>query len=256
MSSNPDPKQMKSHLLQFLSDDPESLGAKKLQRHLRDLLVGLDDAMRDKCMAKLGEARKLRTKHAKAALIKSVASGDVAKGTRVEHALSTLSFFVDALLRDNIPDDDYLLWSKDLETLGFIDQDARLIFESLINRLANEYLPMLQDLEWQQRAESGVLPNFKSLGITVEARAVRKNRYHWGMPLEGKDAYHPEITGTAMIASISIGVDEGFPKDFYFQVDEAQIDQLASSLTAAKREMAALRDYLNLDTEGKVKGDA
>jgi len=255
MSSSNDPKRMKSRLLAAVSDDPESEGAKKLSRHLRDLITGLDDSTREICVAKLGEARKVRTEREREALMASIISDDPAERVKVEHSLSVLSFLVDALLSDSIPAGDHQLWGGDLEHLGWLDQGSRPVFDALLKKLISECLPALRTQHRRLRTEAGVLPNFKSLGMTVEARAVNKDRYRWGMPLVGDGAYRPEIIGTAIIASVHVGVDEGYPEDFYFQMDETDIDNFMSSLRAAKLEIAALRSYLNLDAEGMVKKD-
>jgi hypothetical protein len=185
-------------------------------------------------------------------LLDSLAPGDSSKRACVERSLSVLNFLADALLSDKIPADDHRNWAEDLTILGWLDPESRPIFDSILDDLANKHLPELQAQARRRRAEGGVLPVFQSLGITVEARAVRKDQYEWGMPLEGEGAYTPDIVGTALIASVHIGVDEGFPKDFYCQMDEGDIDNFIASLIAAKKEMAALRKYLNLDAEGKV----
>ena len=256
MVSSNDSGQIKSRLFTAVAEEPDSDEIKKLKRHLQDLLVVIDDSTRALCLAKLSEVLKLRTKREREAVIDSITSEVAAQQAEVEHSLSVLRFFVKALLDDSIPDGDHQHWVDDLETLGWLDSESRPVFESLLTTLRNEYLPILQTQDRQRRAAAGVLPNFNSLGITVEARAVKKERYRWGMSLEGDDAYRPEIVGTAMIASVHIGVDEGLPEDFYFQMGESDIDVFMSSLAATKLEMSALRSYLNLDAEGMVKKDA
>ncbi|MCH7960103.1 MAG: hypothetical protein IID08_08230 [Candidatus Hydrogenedentes bacterium] len=253
MPSNTDPKSLRSRFLTGISDNLESEGTKKLKRHMRDLLTGLDDPTRDKCLAILGEMREMRTERQKDVLIDSIVSEDAAQRARVENSLSVLRFFMRALLHEDTPAGDDQLWADDLETLGWLDQKSRPVFETLLKKLTGEYLPALRVQDRRRKTEAGVLPNFKSLGITVEARAVRMDRFRWGMPLEGDGEYHPEIIGTAMIASVHVGVDEGFPEDFYFQMDETNIDNFVGSLLAAKKEMLALRSYLNLDNEGMIK---
>ncbi len=245
-------RHLKSRLLVAFSDDRESDGAKTFAKHLRELLLGLDESTRGKCVASLGKVRQIRTDLEQDRMIDSLAPGDPSQRALVKHSLGILSFLVDALLSDKIPADDHLNWSNDLAILGWLDPDSQPVFDSLLEKLTKAYLPELRAQDRRRLAESGVLPVFTSLGITVEARAVRKDRYRWGTPLEGEGGYIPEITGTAMIASVCIGVDEGFPKSFYFQMDEADINKLVSSLVAAKKEMAALRQYLNLDAEGEV----
>lgn len=252
MPTNNELKKVKSRLLDAFVDNLDSERTKAFTRHLQQLLLGLDESTRDMCVASLGKARQARTALEKDRLIESLVPGDPSQHVVVEHSLSILNFLVDALLSDKIPGNDHENWADDLETLGLLETDSRPVFDSLLGKLTDTYLPELQVQDRQRHAEAGVLPVFKSLGVTVEVRAVRKDRYRWGMPLEGDDGYSPEIMGTAMIASVHIGVDEGFPQEFCFQMDEADVDNFVASLTAAKKEMAALRQYLNLDAEGKV----
>ncbi len=252
MSVSDQTRLLKSRLLVAFSDDLESDGAKAFARHLRGLLLGLDESTRDKCVASLGKVRQTRTALEKDRMIDSLAPGDPSQRALVKHSLSVLNFLVDALLSDNIPADDHRNWSSDLAILGWLDSKSQPVFDSLLGELTSRYLAKLQAQDRRRRAEGGVLPVFKSLGITVEARAVRKDPYRWGTPLEGEGGYIPEIIGTTMIASVHIGVDVGFPENFYYQMDEADIDDFVASLMAAKKEMAALRQYLNLDAEGEV----
>ncbi len=249
---NDDTKALKSLLVLTFFDNLDSDGSKTFSRHLRGLLLDLDESTRDDCAARLGEVRQATTTLEKDRLIDSLTAGDSSRHVLVENSLSVLSFLVDAFLSDKIPRDDHRNWSADLARIGWLDTQSQPAFDSLLDKLANTYLPELQAQDRRRRAEGGVLPVFKSLGITVEARAVRKDRYKWGMPLEGEEGYRPEILGTAMIASVHIGVDAGPSKDFYCQMNESDIDNLIASLVAAKKEMAALREYLNLDASGKA----
>lgn len=251
MPANDEAEPLKSRLLVEIFDKRESEGAKAFAKHLRDL-VNLDESTREKCVATLREVRQGQTAWEQDRLLDSLAPEDPSKRASVEHSLSALSFLADALLSDKIPADDHQNWADDLAILGWLDPESRPVFDSILDDLTNKHLPELQAQDRQRRAEGGVLPVFQSLGITVEARAVRKDRYKWGMPLEGEGRYTPDIVGTAMIASVHIGVDEGFPKDFYCQMDEGDIDNFIASLIVAKKEMVALRQYLNLDAGGKV----
>lgn len=252
MTANEAAKPLKSRLFLIFADNSESEGSKKFARHLNELLRGLDEPTRKTCLATLSDMRNVRTSAEKNRLLDSLSASDPGQRAVIEHSLSVLSFLVDALSSDKFPADDHVHWADDLETFGWLNSDSRPIFESLLEELTKDHLSELQAQDRRRRAEGGVLPVFSKLGITVEARAVWKERYKWGMPLEGDGAYNPEMVGTAMIASVHIGVDEGFPEDFYFQMDEEDIDAIVSSLVAAKKEMIAIRQYLKLDAEGKV----
>ncbi len=253
MPSSSDAKPVKSRFLAAIFDQREAELTKKLARHLQDLLTGIDASTRAACMANLGEARECQTSLEMDALIKSISSGDDKQRAKVEHSLSVLGFLVDALLNEEIPEGDYKQWAEDFETIGWLDNPSRRVLDSVLSELNDKYLDVLRVKQRRRVAKAGVLPGFQSLGITVEARSVRKNLYKWGMPLDGENGYRPEIIGTTMVASVHVGVDEGSPRDFYFQMDETDIDKFVGSLVAAKKEMAALRRYLDLDTEGKAR---
>jgi hypothetical protein len=252
MPANDDVGPLKSRLLVDFRDKRPSEAAKAFARDLGDLLLGLDEDKRNQCLASLREVRQAETALEKDRLIDSIASRDPSQRALVKHSLSVLSFLADALVSDDIPEGDHRSWADDLTKLGWLDERSRPVFESLLHELTSTYLGELRIQDQQRRAQGGVLPVFQSLGITVEARAVRKGRYRWGTPIGGEDGYRPEIIGTAMIASVHIGVDEGSPEDFCFQMNELSIDNFIASLVAAKKEMAALRQYLNLDAQGRV----
>jgi hypothetical protein len=253
------PAQPKSRLLATFFEDRDSTSAKQLASHIQSLLTQLTPEMRESCLNHLAAARQARTREAGRQIVEVIARGskNSAERARVENSLAVLSFFADALLSEDLPLEDYNDWSADLLTLGWIDEQSTPVLNDVLKKLTHPtFLSTLSAHERHRRAEAGVLPVFVQLGITVEARGVRKAPYRWGIPLSGPKAYKPEITGAVLIASVHIGVDEGFPEDFYFQMDAADIDNLLASFTAAKMEMDALRQYLRLDDERKATGDA
>lgn len=246
---------VKSRLFNTVANDPESANARALAQDIARLLSGIDDSMRNLCVAKLSEWRKTRTTGERDVLIESISPTDIEQRSKIESSLSVLSFLTSALLSDRIPDGDHSYWAGDLESLGWLNTNTKSVFESTLSSLIEKYLPDLRIIDRKRRTEAGVLPRFKSLGITVEARSVKKNPYRWGSLVKGKAPNPPEIIGAVMVASVSIGVDEGFPEDFYFQMDEKDIDNFVESLLAAKKEMGEFSKYLNLDSEGVIKGN-
>lgn len=240
---------MKSRVFTLLTRDPESPGAKAFARDLAAILV-LSEEAREACIQTLPAIRVPQTSYEKQRRIKELVQQEGLDRNRIEQSLSVLDFFADALISEDIPESDHEFWLADLAELGWIDNDSRPAFEALVSRLASaDYVSLLRRQSQQLRAQGGVLPTFNSLGITVEVRPVRTNRYRWGTPVKG---YFPEIVGTTGVTSIHIGLDEGTPRDFYFQADETDLDKMISSLLAAKKDMAAFRKFLRLDSTGTV----
>lgn len=251
MTINSSGADLKSMFLSWVSEELPSEGGQKFVRHLHDLLTGIDEDTRRKCISKISEFRNLRITSEKQKLIESI-SPNVSQRIKIDRSFSALNFLIDALLNDKLPEGDYLHWAEDLRSLHLIDQKTEPLFNSILNIIVTEYVPSLIFDERKRQAEDGVLPRFKLLGTTVEARAIRKNRYQMGMgmSLQGRDAFSPDILGVTLISSIHIAVDVGSPKDFYFQVDEKDIESMIERLNAAKAEMKALKDFLKRSSEG------
>jgi hypothetical protein len=240
---------MQSRLFTTVFDDPESGGAKTITRHLNKLL-SLDKGTLSDCMAALPELLKPRTEFQTRRLVEGIANSRRIDLASVENSLSVLKFLVGALLSDSVPKDDHRNWATDLVELKVIDKANQSTFQSIVDGLVRRRAA-LQAQEREERAITGVIPRLKSIGTTVEARAMANERYRWGTPL---DKYQPEVLGVAYVVSVSIGVDEGFPESFYFQLDEAGLDSLIASLGAAKKEIGALRQYLGRSfEEGRVQ---
>lgn len=240
---------MKSRLFSVVFDDRERDHAKAFQRHLRETLA-LSDEDRNACLDVLPKIRLAQTDTETRRVVDGLARKRSVERSKLEHAIGVMSFLLDALLSDDVPDSDPPLWADDLEhELGWLDEkNTRPIFEQMLERLQTGAAAKLEPEIRRRRAAGGVLPTLKSFGITVEVRAVRKGIFRWGSPIE---AYQPQVIDTTMVASINIGVTEGTPDEFYFQADESDIDYLISSLKAAKKDMKALRAYLNLNDTGK-----
>ena len=237
---------MRSRLFKAVFEDPESSSAKTFTRHLNELL-SLDKEMLSKCIEALPKLLRPRTEFQTRQMIDGIVDSREVDRQLIEHSLAVLKFFIDALLSDDVPKDDHQGWAGDLVDLGVIAGTNRSVFQAVIDALANKRME-LRTQDRQESATSGVIPRFKRAGITVEARAIINERYHWGTPI---DEYRPDVIGITYVASAHIGVDEGFPEDFYFQLDETDIEDLIASLTAARKEILALREYLKL---GSGKG--
>jgi len=238
---------MKSRLLTTVFDDPEADAAKQFARDLRETL-GLSEDQRKTCVDAFPEVKLTRTTTQERAVVGNLATKLEIPRSGLEHALNVINFFAEALLSDAIPNGDCDLWADDLDELGWIDHASRPAFEALLDQLTSAS----SDLQFQKRrrgAAGGVLPSFQSMGCTVEVRPIRKTIFRWGQDVA---QYTPEILGTVMVASVHVGVDEGAVKDFYFQADDVAIDNIIDSLRAAKKEMAALGQFLNLGSTHKA----
>ncbi len=238
---------MKSRFFTTVFDDPNAEKSKTFARHLCETL-DLSEEDRQVCVDSYPEVKATRTPTEEHKLVSELASTSTIPRHTLVHALTVVDFLVDALLSEAIPDDDYEHWADDLRELGWVDDNSRLNFDALLEQL----ISVRSALRFQQRERSttgGVLPVFKSMGCTVEVRPIRKEIFRWGQSVE---AYAPEILGTVMVASIHIGVDAGDTKDFYFQADEKQIDNIIDSMRVAKKEMIAMREFLRLDSRGNV----
>ncbi len=241
---------MRSRLFTTLFDDPDAEHAKTFARHLRETL-DLSEEDRQFCVDSYPQVNATQTPTQERKLLSELAGGSTIPHHTLVDALNVVKFLADALLSDAFPDDDCEHWADDLRELGWVDDNSRPVFDAMLERL----ISARSELRFQQRERSttgGVLPCFNSMGCTVEVRPIRKRIFRWG---EAVDAHVPEILGTVMVASIHIGVDEGAVKDFYFQADEKQIDNIIDSLRVAKKEMGAVREFLRLDSGGNIQGN-
>lgn len=236
---------MKSRVFTTIFEDPETDEAKQFTRHLEALLE-LSSEDREACLDALPGLRSARTETQQRELLDDLARSRGIERQKLVHAVAVVDFFVDALLANQIPDEDWTQWADDLLELGWLSKEKRPAFESVLSSLTGA-LPALRLQNRELSTAGGVLPTFKSFGYTVEVRPIRKEVFRWGRKVE---EYVPNILGTITIASISIGVDEGPAKDFYFQADERDIDNMIATLMAAKKEMAVFREYLKLPEEG------
>lgn len=241
---------MRSKLLSTVFDDPEASNAKRFERHLRETM-SLTEVHRNRCIAALSDVKSARTDTQTKLIVEALAEETGVSHSILEHALSILSFWTDALISDSLPGEDYSLWCSDLSDLGWIDDGQRSEFNSMLDRLIDLSSEMLLQSK-ERSATGGVFPRFQSMGCTVELRPIRKRLFRWGESVEG---FQPEILGTVLIASVSIGVDDGPVRDFYFQADETDIDNIIDSFRAAKKEMAAFREHIRLDQLERVNPD-
>jgi hypothetical protein len=230
---------MESRLFKAVLEDANSDVARGFTKDLV-ALTSLNPSARDACVAAWRDFMSPRTQFQTRQLISNVASAHRGDIPSVQRALGVLHFLLRALLSDDVPEQDHQKWAADFDSLPGVTPEQGAAFRTTLDQLL-ALLPEVQQLDREERTADGVTPRFRSLGITVEARAVRLSRYRWGMPV---GEYEPNIIGAKYVASVHVGIDEGFPEDFYFHVDENDIDRILDSFLAAKKEIAALRRFV------------
>lgn len=241
---------MKSRLLTTVFEDLEAENAKRFERHFRETL-DLSEEHRQRCLSAIAEVRAARMKVQANLIVENLAKETGLPSTTLEHSLSIMGFWIDALINESIPEGDQCLWKDDLLEAGWLDPAKLSVFVALLEQLES-LSPELHFQSVRQRTSGGVLPRFQALGCTVEVRPIRKTRFRCG---ESVDSFAPEFLGTVLVASMHVGVDVGPVEDFYFQADEADIDTMIDSLRATKKEMAALRRFLRLEHSARRNAD-
>jgi len=162
---------------------------------------------------------------------------------QIESSYSALNFFLTQLMNTDLPNDDYTKWGTDLETLNLLEKKNHERFERLISSLRKIIEDSISKEVARRKSAQSVGPLFWGCSIAASIRGVLKNEYTSGAPAEG---YQPEVVDSTAVATFNITLkeDSGEKKDVYFNAEESDIDYLINGLQAAKKELAALRDYI------------
>ncbi|MEW6198854.1 MAG: hypothetical protein AB1601_09350 [Planctomycetota bacterium] len=213
----------------------------------RDLHEALDlpENNRVACSEALAEYCLAKTRSARDGIIDRLELETGLPGLRLERALRIMYFFVDEFMdeRDRGTPED---WAADLVEMDVISESERGTFLSILADLQTKVVPRIEKVMRRRRFGAGVMPSLKSTGVTVELRAVQESTYRWGKSLT---EYQPKISGVTGVFSIEIGVT-GDREPFAFQCDEEEINLLIDQFTAAKTDLAALKEFLKIaDTE-------
>lgn len=229
----------------FSSFDPSDSDNAQFTKDLRALL-DLTDEQAKALLEQFPAFRLARTPNRERQILDELE--DLTKLSRLElsQSLNILTFFLDRLLADDVKEEttDTTLkhWVHDLATLNLISRGQQEVLLCRLIPIAQEIAPKFASEIARRQFAGGVLPTLRGCGTTVELRGVLKRPYKWG--LEGSQVqYEPEVTDLVGIVSIKLRVDEGEPSSFYFQVEEPELDLLIGSLTAAKKDLAALREF-------------
>ncbi|MCH8151184.1 MAG: hypothetical protein IH830_02280 [Planctomycetes bacterium] len=240
---------MKSRL--FSGYDPNAKDAEDFSRDLRATLE-LSEEHLSQCLRTFPEMRRAGLKRVRDAFFKDLEQRTELSRLCLKQALSVMGFFVDHLLGDDkreIRRDTAQEWADDLEHLKVIESNHRTAFLGLAADLVAT-ASSLERERLRREAEAGVLPVFRSCGVTIERRAVQEDIYHWGEPI---DDYQPEMVDSVNIISVHIGFDGGDPSDVYFQMAEQHVDYLIDQLVAAKKDLVAFNRFLE-QSRGSRRG--
>jgi len=224
----------------FSRFDPRIEENKLFKGHLRRALELTTEKL-GACIDTLSAWRLARTSSESDRIIARLETDTRLPQTDLVRVMAVLEFFLKHLMEDEYRDDSSGQWADDLLVTGQIDDNHRGVFVDTIERLRADVAPKVEHIVRQRRYSQGVLPGLKSCGTTVEMRAVQKNDYRWGTPVE---EYRPTVVDVAGIVSVHIGLDAGTPGDFYFQGTENDLDLLISQFRAAKKELQALSDFV------------
>lgn len=235
--------ELKSRL--FSKFDPANKDNDLFGKHLRRAM-SLSSGQMDTFIEVFAEFRLARLESEVTRLLDSLEEEARLPQTEVEKVLAVMRFFLDKMLRDDYKNDTPEQWAEDLVTLDQIEKKSSSFFVSMVTRIRDEVLPKVELVVRRRAYGEGVLPGLKTCGTTVEMRAVQKDRYRWGNPIE---EYAPEIVDVTGVVSVHIGLDEGRPRDFYFQMSKDDLADLISQLKAAGQDLLALNEFLSTRKE-------
>lgn len=230
---------LKSRL--FSKFDPANKDNDLFGKHLR-LALSLSSEQMAACIGKLVEFRLARVDAEVTRVLDSLEEETHLPQTEVEQVLSVLLFFLNRLLKDDYKNDTPEQWAEDLVTLDQMEKKSSPFFISSATRIRDEVVPKVELVVRRRVYSEGVLPGFRTCGTTVEMRAVQKDRYRWGHPVED---YESEVVDIAGVVSVNIGLDQGTPRDFSFQMSEDALADLISQLNAARKDLLALNEFIS-----------
>ncbi len=229
----------------FSNFDPDTEKNEDLKKHLGDFLR-LSGQHRQACLRVLPEFTLAATPAETRALLDSVEQETGEGRVVLYHVLGMLDYFVGRMEDDRTRDDTSQAWGDDLKELGYLSVPEVPIFVQCMEAIRRDVLPVVSAERRRRRYAVGVLPSLTKLGATVELRAVQDQKYEWGTPIGD---YRPHITDVVAVASIHLGVDAGAQRDFYFQLNERELQLMLDHLSAVKMDLASLRESVGRRSE-------
>jgi hypothetical protein len=224
--------------------DPESSSARTFAQDCKQIFSLSDKDVQD-CLAILPAFRLTRLPSERKKLLEAFFENHpTLPRPRIESSFSVLNFFLKQLMNTDLPSDDSSKWGADLETLDIITPKDRSRFESFLSSLREiTERTVRKEIERRKTAQR-VGPLFQGCLIAVNVRGVLKKRYIFGTPSED---FQPEFADIAVVPAVNITIDDNSEenKSLYFNLEEGDIDYLINCLQAAKKEVAALKDYIS-----------
>ena len=161
--------------------------------------------------------------------------------------VSIVRFFVLKLNEPEYSEDSPEDLLSDLKALGLVEDgqedNARLLIKAAVDAAA-AYAPTAR----RDDALKGPIPGLRSVGLSVDLRAVFEPKYNFG---SDPNEYEPEATRFAPIISLRLTSSEDSVSPLVVQVDEETLDLLLKRLAAAKKEIVALSRALSLEETKK-----
>lgn len=185
------------------------------------------------------------TKGQQEQIIKELADDVKTSFPEVCMAFDVLRFLVKRLSEDDYQQDTPEALQEDLSDMEIIVDEQKALFISLVKSIKSELIPQHEKLAKRRMYAAGVLPSLRSVGTTVEIRAISE-----ALPL-GKSIseFRANIEGYVPVVSIHLSADSGTVDEFAFQVSTDELMALIDKLQAAKIEVEAFEKYI----EGKVR---
>jgi len=149
----------------------------------------------------------------------------------ISSVFDVTNFFLKRIDNDErILDDNILDWITELVDYKAFEKEYANIYELYFTLLREDIYPKFKQITSKTYYESGVLPSIKSIGTTLEMRAILDREIELG---ENVENYNPRIIDIVPIVSIKIGLDSGVPDEISFQVSQKKLDYLIGEFEAS-----------------------
>ncbi len=236
----------------FSQFDPNDEDNKQFLKDLRQILDLSEDQLIT-CVASASDLRLAQTRSSLRTVADAIAGKTKLTHTSVVGVWRVLRFFLDRFIQTDkafLKGDTPAKWVADLHHLKCITESQTGTLSSVLERLQNEVVPKVSAEIRRREFASGVFPTFKGFGATVEMRAIQHETYDWDNPL---DEYSPQVVDITPVASIHISLDAGTPAEFFFQIDEKDLNLLINCLKATQKDIVTLKTFVREEKEAELK---
>ena len=191
----------------------KSIQNSTFQRDLESLLILWPDHEAEFIQAVVKSARVL-TQAQQEEIVRRLADDLNLHFPEVCMAFDVLNFFVKRLSEEDYLQDTPEDLQADLSDMEIIGDDLKDLFISLVTRIKSEVTPEHKKNAKRRMYAAGVLPSLKSIGTTVEIRAISEP-----LPLgRSVSEFTATIEGHVPVISIHLSADSGAVDEFAFQV--------------------------------------